>query len=185
MGSNDVIVSLIKEIVKTEVKRQLKEEIVRLAKAGVITVNNGKQMTIKESMKRDPQTVAQRRVVTEVAQTPLAPTKTYSKNPLINQILNNTKPFSKAERIDESAMATTSVLDKVKAISAPPVSEQAYGMEDWETISKTTDDMESLAMRTKQNIQAANIDTSTEVGLQQAAVVKALTRNYRDLVKRF
>ena len=40
MSKSDVLLGLIKEVVKNEVKQQVKEEIVRLVKSGAITLNS-------------------------------------------------------------------------------------------------------------------------------------------------
>ena len=40
MAKSDVLLGLIKEVVKNEVKQQLKEEIVKLVKSGAITITN-------------------------------------------------------------------------------------------------------------------------------------------------
>lgn len=42
MSKSDVLLGLIKEVVKNEVKQQVKEEIVRLVKSGAITLNSSK-----------------------------------------------------------------------------------------------------------------------------------------------
>lgn len=189
MNNNDVVVSLIKEIVKNEVKQQVKEEILKLVKSGVLSINSNKQgVAVKEAKSLNPApkkpTLASA-VIKENVQQQARPMKQYSKNPLINEILNKTTPFSKEERavIAEGGMGLGggSVLDQVKAIPTPPVAKEGY--EEWPTITKTTDDLNSIAYN--KPMDEPVIDTSTDVGKQQAAVIKALKRNYKDLVKRF
>ena len=52
MAKSDVLLGLIKEVVKNEVKQQLKEEIVKLVKSGAITITN-KQNSNKPKFERN------------------------------------------------------------------------------------------------------------------------------------
>ena len=58
MSKSDVLLGLIKEVVKNEVKQQVKEEIVRLVKSGAITLNSSKPKpstpSLKEAIEIDP-----------------------------------------------------------------------------------------------------------------------------------
>jgi len=58
MSKSDVLLGLIKEVVKNEVKQQVKEEIVRLVKSGAITLNSSKPKpttpSLKEAIAVDP-----------------------------------------------------------------------------------------------------------------------------------
>jgi len=92
--------------------------------------------------------------------------KEFSKDPMINEILNMTQPFS-AEQRREGAQAVGSVLDMIKP-------ELRVDESEWETM----------------DFRDVNVPTGTPTfestgdGLQDATI-KALTRDYSELVKRF
>ncbi len=162
-----LLVGLIKEVVKNEVKQQVKEELAKLIKSGAVTLNS----------QRKPSTPSLREM-TEVAPTPVRKQqpimqqqrpqiqKEFSKDPMINEILNMTQPFT-AEQRKEGASAVGSVLDMIKP-------ELRVDESEWETM----------------DFRDVNVPTgtpqfeSTGDGLQDATI-KALTRDYSELVKRF
>jgi hypothetical protein len=155
---SDILLSLIKEVVKNEVKAQVKEEVAKLIKSGAVTLNLPKKPTaptLKEAIKSvDPFEAAtsalqQSRKVVQPQPKPQIK-KEFSKDPMINEILNMTQPFSAEQelRVDDS---------------------------DWET-------MDFRESNIPQNIPQQL--ESTGDGLQDATL-KALTRNYSELVKRF
>ena len=163
---SDILVSLIKEVVKNEVKAQVKEEVAKLIKSGAVTLNSQRK-TSTPSL----------REMTEVAPTPIRKQqpivqqrpqqqKEFTKDPMINEILNMTTPFT-AEQRKEGAQAVSSVLDMLQ----PQMSVE----EDWDT-------MDFRGMEAPQNIPQQF--ESTGDGLQDATI-KALTRDYSELVKRF
>ncbi|NBU82105.1 MAG: hypothetical protein EBS55_10710 [Flavobacteriaceae bacterium] len=164
---SEILLTLIKEVVKNEVKQQVKEEITKLIKSGAVTLNSQKK-TSTPSL----------REMTEVASTPVKkqqpiqqtqrPVKEFSKDPMINEILNMTQPFT-AEQRKEGAQAVGSVLDMIKP-------ELRVDESEWETL----DFREGIQI--PQNIPQQF--ESTGDGLQDATI-KALTRNYSELVKRF
>ena len=96
---SDILVSLIKEVVKNEVKTQVKEELVKLIKSGAITLNTQKKTTTPTL-----------RELTEVNTAPIKrqqpiqqhraqqPQREFTKDPMINEILNMTTPFSAEQR---------------------------------------------------------------------------------------
>jgi hypothetical protein len=94
------------------------------------------------------------------------PTKEFSKDPMINEILNMTQPFTSEQR-KEGAQAVGSVLDMIKP-------ELRVDESEWETMDFREVDVPS---------NVPNFE-STGDGLQDATI-KALTRDYRELVKRF
>jgi hypothetical protein len=158
---SDILVSLIKEVVKNEVKSQVKEELAKLIKSGAVTLNSKKQSStptlkdlteVKTQHAVRPQSVVQRQPVKQIV-----------KDPLLNEILNSTIPFTSAERV-EGGMAGGSVLDALQ----PSVSMEG----DWETMDYR--DM---------NIPNQQIPTTDNAELN--ALTKALTRDYTELVKRF
>jgi hypothetical protein len=172
---SDILLSLIKEVVKNEVKAQVKEEVAKLIKSGAVTLNLPKKPTaptLKEAIKSvDPFEAAasalqQSRKVVQPQQKPQIK-KEFSKDPMINEILNMTQPFS-AEQRKEGAQAVGSVLDMIKP-------ELRVDGSDWET-------MDFRESNISQNIPQQL--ESTGDGLQDATI-KALTRDYSELVKRF
>ena len=161
---SEILLTLIKEVVKNEVKLQVKEELVKLIKSGAVTLNSQKKPSAPSL-----------REMTEVTTTPVKrqqvqqtqrPQKEFSKDPMINEILNMTQPFS-AEQRREGAQAVGSVLDMIKP-------ELRVDESEWETMDFRDVDVPS------------NVPTfeSTGDGLQDATI-KALTRDYSELVKRF
>lgn len=160
-----LLVGLIKEVVKNEVKQQVKEELTKLIKSGVVTLNKEKkqaslmEMTevAQQTTIRKPQPVQQQRT---------QQTKEYTKNPMLNEVLNMTQPFTAAERV-EGGQVGGSVLDMLQP--------QKSVEEDWETMDYRM--IHDIPQNTP-NFQ------STGDGLQDATI-KALTRDYSELVKRF
>jgi hypothetical protein len=161
-----LLVGLIKEVVKSEVKQQVKEELAKLIKSGAVTLNSQRK-TSTPSL----------REMTEVAPTPVRKQqpiqqqrpqqqREFSKDPMINEILNMTQPFTSEQR-KEGAHAVSSVLDMIKP-------ELRVDADEWETMDFRDIDVPS------------NVPTfeSTGDGLQDATI-KALTRDYSELVKRF
>jgi hypothetical protein len=172
---SDILVSLIKEVVKNEVKAQVKEEVAKLIKSGAVTLNTQRKSvapTLKEAIQSvDPFVAAnsalqQSRKVTQPQQRTQQPKKEFTKDPMINEILNMTTPFS-AEQRKEGAHAVGSVLDMIKP-------ELRVDESEWET-------MDFRDVTVPQNTPQFE---STGDGLQDATI-KALTRDYSELVKRF
>ena len=162
---SDILLTLIKEVVKSEVKQQVKEEIAKLIKSGKVVLNNNngvqKVKSLSEAYKpqvtktKQPQS---KQVVKEI-----------TKNPILNEILNQTEPFTAAHRVEGGpALGATggSILDALQ----PSVSMEG----DWETMDYRGMEMPQQPMPT-QETDNAGVD----------ALTKALTRDYRDLVKRF
>ena len=163
---SEILLTLIKEVVKNEVKQQVKEELTKLIKSGAVTLNSQKK----------PSTPSLREM-TEVESTPVRKqqtiqqqkpqqTKEYTKTPMLNEVLNMTQPFT-AEQRKEGAHAVSSVLDMLQP--------QKSVEEDWETMDYRM--IHDIPQNTP-NFQ------STGDGLQDATI-KALTRDYSELVKRF
>jgi hypothetical protein len=92
--------------------------------------------------------------------------KEFSKDPMINEILNMTQPFT-AEQRKEGAQSVGSVLDMIKP-------EMRVDESEWET-------MDYRDVNVPSNVPNFQ---STGDGLQDATI-KALTRDYSELVKRF
>jgi hypothetical protein len=159
---SDILVTLIKEVVKNEVKQQVKEELVKLIKSGAVTLNSQKKSTPSLAELTEVNTTAPVRKQTVVS----TQQREFTKDPMINEILNMTTPFS-AEQRKEGAQSVGSVLDMIKP-------ELRVDESEWETM-----DFRDV------NVPAGTPTfESTGDGLQDATI-KALTRNYADLVKRF
>lgn len=152
---SEILLTLIKEVVKNEVKLQVKEELVKLIKSGVVTLNSQKKPSTPSPIKKQ-----------QPVQQTQRPQKEFSKDPMINEILNMTQPFSSEQR-KEGAQSVGSVLDMIKP-------ELRVDESEWETMDFREVDVPA-------NVQ--NFE-STGDGLQDATI-KALTRNYSELVKRF
>jgi hypothetical protein len=99
------------------------------------------------------------------------PQREFSKDPMINEILNMTQPFTAAHRAEGAAASMGvgggSVLDMLQP--------QRTMEEDWETMDFSG---ANIAQNIPQQLE------STGDGLQDATI-KALTRDYSELVKRF
>ena len=164
-----LLVGLIKEVVKNEVKQQVKEELAKLIKSGAVTLNSQKKSStpsLREMTEVAPTPVRKQQQI--VQQRPQIK-KEFTKDPMINEILNMTQPFTAAQRAEGGApgMSGGSVLDMLQ----PQMSVE----EDWDT-------MDFRGMEAPQNIPQQF--ESTGDGLQDATI-KALTRDYSELVKRF
>jgi hypothetical protein len=164
---SDILVTLIKEVVKNEVKQQVKEELVKLIKSGAVTLNSQKKSSPSLAELTEVRTSAPIRKQQPIQQQRPQPQKEFTKNPVINEILNMTTPFS-AEQRKEGAMAVGSVLDMIKP-------ELRVDESEWETMDFRGSD---VPHGIPQQIE------STGDGLQDATI-KALTRDYSELVKRF
>ena len=162
---SEILLTLIKEVVKNEVKQQVKEELAKLIKSGAVTLNSQKKPStpsLREMTEVTPTPVKRQQPVQQTQR----PQKEFSKDPMINEILNMTQPFTSAQRV-EGGQGGGSVLDMIK-----PTMQMD---EDWNT-------MDFRETNVPQNIPQQF--ESTGDGLQDATI-KALTRDYSELVKRF
>jgi hypothetical protein len=164
---SEILLTLIKEVVKNEVKLQVKEELVKLIKSGAVTLNSQKKPStpsLREMTEVTPTPVKRQQPVQQTQR----PQKEFSKDPMINEILNMTQPFTSAQRVEGGQGGGGSVLDMIQP--------QQTMEGDWETM----DYREGIEI--PQNIPQQF--ESTGDGLQDATI-KALTRDYSELVKRF
>lgn len=187
MSKNDILITLIKEVVRNEVKQQVKEELEKLLKSGKIKFTENK----KDVPSPKTQVGGGGRIVTDTGlgkgglnlsdipynavyeyDTEMYPNvpkvkKEYTKNSALNEILNETEPFTSAERASGPSpmmgMTGGSVLDSIQRDSE----------EDWGTIRMNTSKMTKSTPKIEQPMEGAD------------AVTKALTRDYSELVKRF
>jgi hypothetical protein len=163
---SEILLTLIKEVVKNEVKLQVKEELVKLIKSGAVTLNSQKKPStpsLREMTEVAPTSVRRQQPIVQQQR----PQKEFSKDPMINEILNMTQPFT-AEQRKEGAQAVGSVLDMIKP-------ELRVDESEWET-------MDFRGIDAPQTIPQQLESTGDAL---QDATIKALTRNYSELVKRF
>ena len=163
-----LLVGLIKEVVQREVKQQVKEELTKLIKSGAVTLNSQRKAS-STSLREMTEVAAQPQVRKQqpiMQQQRPQIKKEFTKDPMINEILNMTQPFTSEQR-KEGAQAVGSVLDMIKP-------ELRVDESEWETMDFRDMDIPS---------NVPNFE-STGDGLQDATI-KALTRDYSELVKRF
>jgi hypothetical protein len=163
---SDILVSLIKEVVKNEVKTQVKEELIKLIKSGAVTLNTQKKSTPSLAELTETTIPVKKQTIVPTQQRTQKPAREFTKDPMINEILNMTQPFTSEQR-KEGAQAVGSVLDMIKP-------ELRVDESEWETMDFREVDVPS---------NVPNFE-STGDGLQDATI-KALTRDYSELVKRF
>lgn len=162
-----LLVGLIKEVVKNEVKQQVKEELAKLIKSGAVTLNSQRKTTtpsLREMTEVAPTPIRKQQPIVQQQRPQIK--KEFSKDPMINEILNMTQPFT-AEQRKEGAQSVGSVLDMIKP-------ELRVDEGEWETMDFRDIDIPA----------GTPTFESTGDGLQDATI-KALTRDYSELVKRF
>jgi predicted nucleic acid binding AN1-type Zn finger protein len=168
---SEILLTLIKEVVKNEVKLQVKEELVKLIKSGAVTLNSQKKTStpsLREMTEVTPTPVKRQQPIQQRVQ---QPQREFTKDPMINEILNMTQPFTAAHRAEGNAASIGggggSVLDMLQP--------QQTIEEDWET-------MDFRGMDAPQNIPQQLESTGDAL---QDATIKALTRDYSALTKVF
>ena len=160
---SDILLTLIKEVVKSEVKQQVKEEIAKMVKSGKITLNNNGVQKVKSLSEVYKPTKS------STGPTMKKPVKEITKNPMINEILAQTTPFTAQQRAEGGPMLGASggsILDALQ----PTMSMEG----DWETM-----DFRSMNMPEMQPQPPVTDNPAVD------SLTKALTRDYRELVKRF
>jgi hypothetical protein len=164
---SEILVTLIKEVVKNEVKNQVKEELAKLIKSGAVTLNSQRKTSTPSlrELTEVPPAQTRKQPVQQVQQRQ-APQREFSKDPMINEILNATQPFTAAHRAEGTmnGMGGGSILDAIQPHRTME--------EEWETMNYSTD-----------MVPGQQIPTTDNAGLD--ALTKALTRDYSELVKRF
>ena len=149
-----LLVGLIKEVVKNEVKQQVKEELAKLIKSGAVTLNKERKQSSLMQM-------------TEVKKQPVQQKpqqiKEYTKNPMLNEVLSQTQPFTSQQRAEGGMMDESSVLDMMQP--------ERYEQDGWET-------MDYRMQQTPKQIPSTG-----NAGLD--AIQKALNRDYTQLTKVF
>ena len=163
---SEILLTLIKEVVKNEVKQQVKEEITKLIKSGAVTLNSQNKPStpsLREMTEVTPTPVKRQQPIPQ--QRPKE-VKEYTKNPILNEVLSMTQPFT-AEQRTEGGMAGGSVLDMLQP--------QKSMEEDWETMD----------YRMVHDIPQNTPNFQTTGDSLQDATLKALTRDYSALTKVF
>ena len=165
---SDILVSLIKEVVKNEVKAQVKEEVAKLIKSGAVTLNTQRKSTPSLAELTEVNTTApiRKQTVVPTQKRVQQPQREFSKDPMINEILNMTQPFSAEQRV-EGGYGGGSVLDMMQPKRGVE--------EDWDT-------MDFRSIDVPQNIPQQIESTGDAL---QDATIKALTRDYSALTKVF
>lgn len=167
--SNDVLITLMKEVVKNEVKKQVKEELAKLIKSGAITLNKKKPSSLMGLTEVNATAPIKKQTVNPTQKTS-QPVKTFTNNPILNEVLNSTSPFSAEERSSGaglSAMMGGSLLDMV----------QRESEDEWGTIKMNSNNLgaEPIPQPTVESTGNESLDLLN----------KALNRDYTELVKRF
>jgi len=153
-----LLVGLIKEVVKNEVKQQVKEELAKLIKSGAVTLNKEKKGTSLMEM-----TETKKRLVKNTQAAINRPVKNFTNNKMLNEVLNNTTPFTAEERAEGGMMNESSVLDMMQP--------EKYEEDGWET-------MDYREQSTPQQLPSTG-----NAGLD--AIQKALNKDYTQLTKVF
>ena len=164
---SEILLTLIKEVVKNEVKQQVKEELTKLIKSGAVTLNSQKKTStpsLREMTEVAPNNIKRSQPQNTISK----PVKEFTKNPILNEVLSQTTPFTAAQRAEGGMPgAGGSVLDMIQP--------QHSMEEDWETMD----------YRMIHDIPQNTPNFEPTGDALQDATVKALTRDYSELVKRF
>ena len=163
---SEILLTLIKEVVKNEVKQQVKEEITKLIKSGAVTLNSQRNTSTPSLREMTEVTPTPVRKPQPIQQQKPKEIKEYTKNPVLNEVLSMTQPFTSEQRA-EGAQSVGSVLDMLQP--------QKSMEEDWETMDYRM--IHDIPQNTP-NFQ------STGDSLQDATL-KALSRDYSALTKVF
>jgi len=153
-----LLVGLIKEVVRKEVKQQVKEELAKLIKSGAVTLNKEKKGTSLMEM-----TETKKRLVKNTQAAINRPVKNYTNNQMLNEVLNNTTPFTAEERAEGGMMDESSVLDMMQP--------ERYEEDGWET------------MDYREQSIPQQLPSTGNAGLD--AIQKALNKDYTQLTKVF
>ena len=157
-----LLVGLIKEVVKNEVKQQVKEELAKLIKSGAVTLNKKKPSSLMDLTEVNTTASIKKQNVIPT-QRISHPAKPLTNNPILNEVLSQTQPFTAAQRAEGGMMNESSVLDMIQP--------ERYEEDGWET-------MDYRMQSTPQQIPSTD-----NAGLD--ALQRALNRDYSELTKVF
>lgn len=158
-----LLVGLIKEVVKNEVKQQVKEELAKLIKSGAVTLNKKKPASLMDLTEVNTTAPTKKQTVVPT-QRVSQPVKPLTNNPILNEVLSQTQPFTAAQRAEGGMMDENSVLDMMQP--------ERYEEDGWETMDYR---MQSAPQQIPQSTGNAGLD----------AIQKALNRDYSELTKVF
>jgi hypothetical protein len=109
------LAQLIKLVVESEIKKQLPKLVTEEVNKRMKVLQETKSTSIIEEVEQDPFALAEAMLVrerkTQSVQPTKQPQKHFSKNSAINEILNQTQPFSAAQRTAGPVGGGSSVLD--------------------------------------------------------------------------
>jgi hypothetical protein len=159
-------------IIKLIVEQELKKQLPKLVKEGVAkALNENKQVSRKKQQEPDEDMFSLANAILENERVDDTPKKSLSKNPVLNEILNETKPFGEGPALNEDHrnMDKTIGLDSngaqggIDVIRSQMAAKMGYG------------DMGNKG------------PSPTGLGVQTGVPVmdKVLNRDYSELVKRF
>lgn len=115
------LAQLIKLVVESEIKKQLPKLVTEEVNKRMKVLQETKSTSIIEEVEQDPFALAEAMLVRERQSQSTQPTqqpqKHFTKNSAINEILNQTQPFSAAQRTAGPVGGNSSVLDRFQ--SAP------------------------------------------------------------------
>jgi hypothetical protein len=159
-------------IIKLIVEQELKKQLPKLVKEGVAkALNENKQVSRKKQQEPETDMFSLANAILENERKDEAPKKTFSKNALLNQVLNETRPFKEGSALHENHrnMDKTIGLDSngapggIDAIRSQMAAKMGYG------------DMGGKGA------------SPSGLGVQTGVPVmdKVLNRDYSELVKRF
>lgn len=119
------LAQLIKLVVESEIKKQLPKLVTEEVNKRMKVLQETKSTSIIEEVEQDPFALAEAMLVRERQTQSVQPTKTpqkhFTKNSAINEILNQTQPFSAAQRTAGPVGGGSSVLDNFQ--TTQPVNE--------------------------------------------------------------
>jgi len=119
------LAQLIKLVVESEIKKQLPKLVTEEVNKRMKVLQETKSTSIIEEVEQDPFALAEAMLVRERQTQSVQPTKTpqkhFTKNSAINEILNQTQPFSSAQRTAGPVGGGSSVLDNFQ--TTQPVNE--------------------------------------------------------------
>jgi hypothetical protein len=157
----ETLLEIINEIVQKEVKKQVNEQIAKLIKSGVLSYNGSKkQLTTSESVNsRGERPISNTKRSTNK--------KKFTTNPILNDILNETAPFSADHRIGHMGM------NDINTAMGIPTDTTVY-----ETVAFNSGDVNSIRSAATPSVQPTGNDVLDSVH-------RALNRDYTELVSRF
>ena len=119
------LAQLIKLVVESEIKKQLPKLVTEEVNKRMKVLQETKSTSVIEEVELDPFALAEAMLVRERQSQSVQPTekpqKHFTKNSAINEILNQTQPFSAAQRTAGQAGGGSSVLDNFQ--TTQPVNE--------------------------------------------------------------